>query len=413
MLINEIGSPRLEVRMKNKLKRTGYFIPIILLLLFLIGYLPVQTAEADTASVVSIGMIDYEELTIQIFSNNNPIVYYSDDNTKWTEVEGAYDASSGAYIMDISWVSGTGDATLYFKGDVNSRIISVTIPMQNSDFLVLYDKAEECFTFTGADDSDAFEWRKTTDYNWTKVSLDDTTASYHTFLAAIEAFRVKGAKIILRLPQVTGSAVNSGSRPSKEITVTISPRASAPSVNVNSSKLTLNTTTSMEYYDPSTDTWIECSKAMPLEEISPQVLYENGAQDVALMIRTAATENAPYSKTAYLKIKGQAGAPVIGGNTDDVSYYFVNSKLVLVFNKASVTDVYEYSIVKPENDFDFSSARWTSVNNTKPLTLSSITAPSGCTVYVRKKGTDANTTKNISLVLSSAVNSFTAELKTQ
>ncbi len=399
--------------MKNKLKRKIYFIPVILLLLFLVSYPPDNTAKADTISAVSVGVIDYEELTIQIFNNHNPIVYYSDDDTKWTEVEGAYDASSGAYTMDISWVSGTSDNTLYFKGDVNTRITSVTIPMQNNDFQVLYDKAEECFTFTGADDSDTFEWRKSTDYNWTEVSIDDTTASYRTFLAAIDTFRVKGAKIIFRLPEVNGSAVNSGSRPSKEVTITIPYRASAPNVSVNSSKLTLNTTTSMEYYDPTTDTWIECSKTMPLEEIAPQALYENGAQDVSLMIRTAATEKAPYSKTAYLKIKGQTGAPVIGGNTADVSYYFVNSKLVLVFNKASVTDVYEYSIVKPENDFDFSSARWTSVNSAKPLTLSSFTAPSGCTVYVRKKGTDANTTKNISLVLSSAVSSFTAELKTQ
>lgn len=383
------------------------------MLLFVAGFLPAKTVTADTASAVSIGVIDYEELTIQIFSNNNPIVYYSEDNTKWTEVEGAYDASSGAYTMDISWVSVTSDTTLYFKGDGNTRVVSVTIPMQNNDFQVDYDKAEEYFSFLGAEDSDTFEWRKSTDYNWTEVSLDDTSASYHAFLAAIETFRVKGAKLILRLPQITGSEVNSGSRPSKEITITIPSRTSAPSISVNSSKLTINTTTSMEYYDPSTDTWIECSKTMPLEEIAPQVLYENGAQDVTLMIRTAATEKSPYSKTAYLKIKGQTGAPVIGGNTDDVSYYFVNSKLVLVFNKASAADVYEYCIVKPEDDFDFSSARWTSVSSAKPLTLSSYTAPSGCTVYVRKKGIDASTTKNISLVLSSAISSFLAELKTQ
>ena len=399
--------------MKNKIKTDCYFLPAILLLLSLEILKPADTAAAEYTSEVTIGVIDYEELTIQVFNNNNPIVYYSVDEKNWKEVDGIYNSATKSYTMDISWVSSTGDVTLYYKGDINKKIVSVTLPMQNNDFKAIFSNADESFTFIGAEDSDSFEWRKATDYFWTKVSIDDTSSSYQAFLDTLESFRVKGTKIILRLPQVIGSASDSGCRPSKEITVTIPSRANAPTISVNSSKLILNTTDSMEYFDPTTDLWIECSKSMPLEEIAPEVLYENGSKSVTLMIRIAATEKAPYSKTAYIKINGQSGAPTIGGNTDDVSYYFVNSKLVLVFNKASLANVYEYSIVKPENDFDLSKARWTTISSSKPLTLSTMTAPSGCTVYVRKKGTDANASKNISLNLSSAIRSFTAELITQ
>ncbi len=380
-----------------------------LLLLLLIAIAPAIPAKAGTATAVSVGTADYEELTLQVFNNHNSIVFYSVDQLNWTEVEGSYEA--GVYLMDISWVSSSDDVTLYFKGDSNTNVTSITIPMQNNDFKVTFDKVEGTFTFENTELSETFEWRKASDYSWNSVSLDEGSSSFQAFLNTVEAFRVKGAKLILRLPQETGNARDSGSRSSKEVTVTISARADAPNVSVNASNLTLNTTTAMEYYDASTDIWIECSRGMTVEEIAPEVLYQNGSKSVTLKLRTAATEKNPHSKTTLLTIPGQQAAPRIGGNTEDISYYYVNSKLTMVFNLASTTNQYEYTIIKPDMEFDAAKARWTTVSKSKPMTLTNATAPNGSTVYVRKKGIAASSSKNISLSLSSAITSFDVNIR--
>lgn len=392
--------------MKKRLLGWIYYLPLLLLPVLVVGFSPIKTAKAETASVVTIGSIDYDELTMQVYNNNNSLVYYSVDGNNWTELEGAYDSNTKSYTMDISWITSKSDFTLYFKGNIVTNLVYVILPMQDTVFSVIYDKAECDFTFTTSDDADYFEWRKASDYSWHRVSLNDESASYQSFLNIMEAFMCKGAKLIFRTPQVAGSADNSGSRPSKEVAVTIVARPDAPTINVDPSKLTINTSSSMEYYDAGSGSWIECESTMTLDEISPNVLSENGSHDVTLKVRKAATTSMPYSRTAYVKIKGQAAAPQIGDITKDVTYYFVNSKLVMSFNNASDTNIYEYSIVRYDDTFDVTSARWTQVNSSKLITLSSSSAPYGCTVYVRKKGTAANAGKNIELVLSSAVSSF-------
>ena len=379
-------------------------------LLTLLFFLPAVSTKADTVSVVSIGAIDYESLTMQIYNNNNNIVSYSTDKSNWTDVEGAYSNANSSYTMDISWISVTSDVTLYFKGDVVKTVKSITLPAQNKDFSIIYNKAEGEFTFNEIGDANCFEWRKSSDYSWTTVSLDETSTSYLEFNTKMGQLRVKGASIIFRLPQEKGTGSgNPGTRQSSEKTISITIRGTAPTVKVNSSKMTINTTTAMEYCDLLTGLWVECEGAMSLEEIAPKTLYENGGNSVTLMIRKTATSSAPYSKTQYLTIVGQAAAPVLGDSSSDVTYYYLNSKLVMQFNNASSTNIYEYAIVKSSSTFSLTSASWKSVATTKILTLSTNSAPDGCKIYIRKKGTDGNISAKTSVILSSAVNSFTVK----
>jgi hypothetical protein len=383
---------------------------ILLLTVFVLCLLPAIKTEADTATAVSFGVINYELLTIQVYNNSNSVVYYSTDNSNWTEVEGVYNSTTKSYLMDISWVATTSEVTLYFKGDAVKTIKSITLPVQNTTFSVDYDKAEGDFTFNNAEESDTFEWRKQSDYNWKTVDMKESSTTYQAFLKTIDEFKVKGASIVIRLPQVIGTGVdNVGMRPSKADTVAITAWSTAPVVKVNSSKLTLNTTASMEYYDSNSDIWIECSSAMGLEDITPQVLYANGAVQTTVKIRKTSTKLAPHSKTTLLTIPAQTAAPTVGDSTTDVTYYSMNSKLILQFNKASSTCIYEYAIFKVDNDFDLAKASWKAVKSSAILTISATTAPEGCSVYVRKKGTDANTSTGISLVLASAVNSFVVD----
>lgn len=378
---------------------------MIALFTMAICLLPASAVKAETALAISFGTINYEELTMKVYNNNNTIVYYSTDNETWTEVEGTYDSTNKYYEMDISWVSSTADITLYFKGDTVKTIKSITLPAQNTSISIDYDKVDGSFTFSDAEEANSFEWRKSTDYNWNSVDVEETSTSYKSFLKTIENFKLAGASIIIRIPQVIGTGIDDvGMRSSKEVTVSIAARAAAPIVKVNSTKLTLNTTTAMEYYDSASDLWIECSAAISLEEVAPKVLYTNGAKAATVLIRKAATTATTYSKTATIIIPGQAAAPSIGDSSADVTYYSMNSKLMLQFNKATATNMYEYAIVKADDDFDVTKASWKTVKASTVLTISSTTAPEGCTVYVRKKGTDATTT--VDLVLSSAINNF-------
>lgn len=391
--------------MKKELRKLLLTPIFIMLLLYLLPTLQVRAAEA---TAVSFGTINYETLTMQVYKNGNDIIYYSLDNSTWDELEGSYNNTSDSYTMDISWVGTNSDVTVFFKGDKCKIIKSITLPMQNSAITVDYDKIEGEFTFSDIDDSDYFEWRKASDYNWTKVSFTETSGSYQAFSAAMELFRFRGAKIIIRTPQVIGTGSGKvGTRPSSEVTITIPATTDAPSLKVNSSKLNINTSSAMEYYDAVNNLWLECEGTMSLEDIAPKVLYENGGNSVTLLIRKSATASNPCSKTAKIRIPGQAAAPTIGGNTNDVTYYYYNSKLVMQFNKASLTNVYEYTMVRSGSDLSYNSARWKSVTSTEVMNLSAAAAPSGCTIYVRKKGTDEDLNKNIDLVLPSAMNSFT------
>lgn len=393
-------------------KRNGIKITFKALLLVLVFVSSAAAAgvSAAAATAVSIGTIDYDRLTMQVYYNNNAIVYYSTDGNIWTEVEGAYNSTDKSCTMDISWVSQTSDVTLYFKGDVVKTVKTVTLPGQNSSFKIVYDKIQEEFSFEDAEEAGFFEWRKATDYNWTAVSMEEASGSYQKFMDTIDVFHVSGAKLVIRIPQVTGTGLNNvGTRPSKEVAVTIPARAAAPSIKVNTSRLTLNTSSAMEYYDSSSGLWIECSTTMNLDEIAPEVLYENGGAAATLRIRKAATSLAPYSKTAYITIPGQAPPPGIGGSSADVTYYYMNSKLMLQFNHASASNLYEYAIVRPGADFNPSTASWKAVKVSTVTTISSASAPQGSTVYVRKKGVDADTVKGTGPVLASAVNSFSVE----
>jgi hypothetical protein len=384
--------------------------PVMVLFFLLVFLSPVNHASAEEAAAISIGKIDYENLTIQVYNNNNSLVYYSTDQSTWTEVEGVYNSTSKSYTMDISWVSYTNDVTLSFKGDIVKTIKSVILPMRNTSLSVKFDKLEGEFQFEDTEEAETFQWRKTSDYNWNTVEFEEASSSYQAFLDTIEILRGKGIKLYIRTPQVLGTSLNNvGVRPSKEVTVTISARVAAPTIKVNSSKMTINTTSSMEYYNAKNGLWIECDGVTAVEDIAPGALYQNGSKNVVLMIRKTATTTDTFSLTSYLTIPGQSSAPTIGDNSAEVTYYYMNSKLILQFNKATVSNAYEYTIVKEENTFEPSGASWRPVTTSKVMTMSSGTAPDGATIYIRRKGIDENTSKNIPLKLPSAVNHFTVK----
>lgn len=367
---------------------------------------PSITAYA-AAAAVEVEAIDYNELTLTLNRNENKIVYFSTDKTNWSELE-AEDSSLAKWVMDISWVSNTKEVTLYFKGDIVTKVTEVTIPKMNSSIKAKFDKVDGLLTLSNTEDADYFQWRKNTDYTWYTVPLDENQIAYKQFVAELEFLRTKGAKIIVRTAPVNGTKDSVGQRPSKEITVSITKRGNAPSIKVNIKTLKLNTTVKQEYSLNNGITWKDCLSSMQLEDIVPSVLKKNGGKDAVVLFRTIATNSAPYSKTLTLNIPGQKAAPTAGvKKAATISYYTQDDKyLFMQFTDAAEDLQYEYVIIKPGKEFDPAKASWRTVKNNKLIKTSKNSAPEGAVVYFRYKGINENVSKGIKLQLPSEYASF-------
>ncbi|MBP5159532.1 MAG: hypothetical protein ILP10_04470, partial [Lachnospiraceae bacterium] len=269
------------------------------------------------------------------------------------------------------------------------------------------------------DDATTFMWRKATDYNWQTVYLpnaqdlgEEGVSSYENFRKKIESFMVKGIKIRIRTAQTSPSQNNGndpGQRPSKEVIVAIPKRTNAPTIKLNVKKLTLNTKTTMEYYDGSA--WVDCEKNMDLADIAPQVFYkEDGSQTSATVkFRVAATDKKPCSKTFVLKIPAQGKGPTVGAS-GSVKISKQDSKLLLDFADASKENPIEYCVIKDGTAIDKATkVSWKTVKAVKTIKISDRQAPSGAKIYFRFAGVNANANKDIEYKLPSAATEYTVK----
>ena len=365
-------------------------------MMFLVGAFALpETTKAATAAV-EVKEIDYDESTILIAPNGNSKVYYSDSKQiYWYEVEGAPNSSN--YLeLDISWISENTDYVLCLKGSEDETVVKVTLPAANNDLSVSFDKMTGKLVFEDEGTAGQFQWRKSDSYQWS--SLENIKQS-GAFLKQIEDFRLKGCKLVIRIPQVKGtSATNVGSRSSREVKVTIAKRGNAPTVKVVSTKLNVNTKTTMEYLvysiggsETGNAKWTATTKNMKLSEIAPNAIYSDkntSPKDVVLAIRFSETDRKPYSKTTYVTVPAQRKAP------DTVVESHTSSSYMLSFGDASEDRVYQYSIVKPNVTWNESKATFRTVKKATTVVLKSSRYPEGTKIYVRLKGVDESTTNS-------------------
>lgn len=345
--------------------------------------------------------IDYEELWLVVDAGDNTAVYYSDKSQKvWTE---ALKAADGKYYIDISWLKNTSNVVLSVKGDKNDSVVTIPIAARESKFKVKFDKVNGTLSFTSLPEGTvSFEWRKATSYEWHTATVEEAGTTGSAFWKEIEKLRVSGASIYVRLPQTEGKAgadgtFGAGKRQSKEVKVSISKRVSAPKIKIDGKKLTLNTTTAMEYSTDNGKTWTKAVKNMGLETAAPGALGA-GAQDATVWFRRAATAKAGYSKTTVLEIPAQRTAPTVSaGGTAEVSYESSGGKFYLSFSDASKASPYEYTVVKSGSTLNMSKASWKSVTSAKKISVSAKTAPEGSVIYVRKKAVNQTSTTEFEL----------------
>ena len=380
------------------------------------------TPSTEEAKAVEVVYIDFEQGMIQIKANHNTKVYYSDASQKtWNVLEGG--KSDDILTMDISWISAAKDYELNLKGSDDETVVSVDLPKYNSKLKVKFDKVDGTLEFTNEEGATEFEWRKAAALDgWSKAPIDlgKTGEEVQEFLKEIEAMRVKGGKIQVRIPQKAITSKDAvGSRPSKIVTVSVTKRGNAPSVKVVSNSMQVNTTDKMEYKlisvagSPQADAkWTVCDKKMSLSNMAPQVLNVSGSsvgQDVIVAVRKAETEKAAYTKSSYLTIPAQPGAP----EASSFSTSKTSSKFSLIIGDATKYTPYQYAVVAKGDTKSDSDLKWKTVSSAKEVSFGIKKYPEGSTIYVRTKG--ENLSKKTALKLPSAYTtisiSYLAETK--
>lgn len=373
-----------------------------------------------SASAITILNTNYEKKQISLGMNGNDMAFYSTDKVNWYSAGDTKDIN-GSVLMNFECLNETLDNTVYIKGDSassESEYVSVVIPKKVYSVRASFDRTSTGeapkLTVTGVGSARQIEWRKKDCQIWNSVSV---SASGEYIIPELEHFRTKGGRIVVRAAAANGIT---GVRASNEYTVYIPKRSSAPVLRINPVTMTVNTLTTMEYYDNNSKKWVSCTKSMsvwdfPVVKSNVKATKSMSGTDVTVEFRKKATKNNGYSKSTVILFKGQKAAPKIGTqDTSDVIYSnevktvggVKNTYHTLKFVNATSEVPYQYVVLTKTDTFDENRAVWKTVKNPVTVTLKGKKAVSGSKIYVRIKGISANAKKNTAATLPSVTNEF-------
>ncbi len=355
----------------------------LFLMMLLIFYFPGHAYAAESLSVKEINYVN-STITLQLNSGDSQ-VYFSDSSKKtWEEVPGTITGST--ITMDISWVTNTKNYVMNFKGSSSTAITSVTIPKQATNFKATYNKVKGTVSFSNYG-TRTIEWRKKGSTLWNMVDVN-------TISNELNALCTNGATVYFRLAPLNGTGITDvGFRPSKEITITIPKKATAPSVTINGSAFSIAVKKGMSYRivddDNPTSDWtsVNANTSLLLSNIVPNVLYQNPAatqSEAILQFRSNASSTAQISKISTVTIPVQEGPPNLDTYGIAVSYTSSTS-LSLQVKSASTSMPFEYTIVAEGKELNYQTAAWTAISSGTAVTLSGTAAKKGSHIYVRKK----------------------------
>ncbi len=385
---------RVDKSKKAQLRRILRLTSSLFLMMIFTMILP---RHAEAATSISVKEINYENSTITLQLNSGDTeAYFSDSGKKnWEAVTGKI-SSNNTITMDISWVPVTKNYVMTFKGNSSTTVISVILPKQVSNFKATYNKVKGLMSF-GNSGSRTIQWRKKGSTTWNTVNT--TTIS-----AEMNHLCTNGATVYFRLAPVNGNASAGGSRPSKEVTITIPKKAIAPTISVDGSAFTVAVKKGMAYRtlytDGTTSDWTTVSSTanLLLKNIAPGALYATTTTQAAvtLQFRTNATSANQVSKLTTVKIPVQEGAPNV--DTYGIALNYTSSTTMSIQVKAASTTIpFEYTIVDKDKELNYQKASWTAITSSTAVTLNKDAAPVGSHIYVRKKSLNTSTSENFAL----------------
>lgn len=387
---------RIMYKKYDKSNSGRVYISAILLTFALIVFAHAEPVSAATS--ITVTEINYYDSTITLKVNGDTKVFFSDSKkTTWETIPGEI-GSDGKITMDISWISVSKNYVINFKGDVSTEVVSVTIPKQPTNFKATFNKVKGTVTFTNAG-TRTVEWRKDGSSTWNVVDSS-------TFAAQLGYLFNNGATLRFRLAPVNGTSSTAvGARASKEVSVSITKKASAPSASINGSNFTIAVKKGMAYRTVNADstatdwTTISSSSNLLLSEVAAKAMYKNpsAAQSkVTLQFRTNASSSSMVSKIATVTVPIQEGPP--SEDTYGISLsYLSSSSLSLTVKAASSTVPFEYTVVDKDDELSYTSATWSTISSSTAVTLTKAKAPAGSRIYVRKKSIAATDTVDFAL----------------
>lgn len=374
---------------------TGFMLTVVFAI---IGIIAVKVTNASAgAGSISVVSINYEESTITLKGNaKDTKIFFSDSKAKvWDEVYGEL-GSDKTVTMDMSWISSSSDYTIKFKGNVSTDIVTVVIPKQETRFKATYNRVKQVVYYTNKGSRDV-QWRKKDSYAWNTVPSN--------FADILDKLSMQGTTVYLRLASIEGkSATDPGARPSKEVSINIAKKATAPTITINGSKFVIPVSKNMGYRiytEDSDNEWTNVTVAseLPLSKIAGGVLYSTLARtqhEVTLQFRTNATSTTAASHITTVIVPIQEGPP------DEDKYgishtYTSSSSLELVVKAASTAQPFEYTIIKKGDVLDYQTAVWTPITSSSKITITNSKAEEGSHIYVRKKSVAATSTVDFAL----------------
>ncbi len=367
-----------------------------------------EAAYAESGQL-SVTEINYENSTVTVkLSNDDNAVYISDAKQKKWEYVPVPKANDGTVTFDISWISVSKDYTLCIKGDASKEAASVVLPKQESKFKVSYDVASGLVSYTN-DHSRTVQWKKKNGYRW------KTASSPESLKAIFDGMITNGATVVFRLAPVNGSGTNGGARASKEVTVTIPKKTSAPVITVNDALMAISAKKGMEYrytdkngipLDVSAG-WTEIDKDenIPLSRIAGKAIcsadvvgagYNDGeveeTEDQYIQFRLKATSSKQISNSTTIMVPAQV--KLSNSETESFSLeYKSSSSFAIKAGMAGETNKYEYCIIN-KDDIDAGitldkpeELTWKEISSPDEVSIANTkhSCDEGSKVYIRRK----------------------------
>lgn len=381
---------------KNSGTALGIIITSILMIAAVLIFIKTPVRAAETGLAVK--EVNYYDSTVTIQTlNKDTVIYFADSTKKWKAIPGNPD-SNGYITMDISWVSDTKNNTLYFKGNISTNTIKITIPKKETRFKASFNKLKGTVVFSNAGVR-TIEWRKKGSSTWHTVN----TATLATELSY---YFTNGAQICFRLAPVNGTGItSSGLRASNEVTVTIPKKTAAPAITVDGSRFRIQVKKGMAYRKLNADgtftDWINISANtyLMLQDIAPEVLHTTLAginKSATFQFRYNASSSRQVSNISTVTIPVQKAAPDIGENGIALNYTS-SSSLSLTIKAASSSKPFEYTILPKGTELNYQTADWKEISSNSAVSINSKTAPAGSRIYVRLKSVQASDTTEFAL----------------
>ncbi len=381
-------------------------------ILMLVSIPGLLAGAASNAPSVSITAIDYDAETITVKANKSDtkIFISNSSQTTWEAIENPIDSTTYEVVFDISWISKTSDYVLSIKGDYSTTPVKVKLPKQNSNFKAVLNTSTNTMTYYNLNGETTVYWRKSVSSTWNELDTTSQT-DIENFKKEVERFALQGITLYFRTGQTKGTSITkTGTRPSKEVAVKITKRATAPAITVNYAKETIGVKSTLEYKLSTESEWKKISSTtLSLDDIAEKAFatMSNGTvkegESIDIDFRTKATTTKVASKVNTITIEGQEETPdnieieYIGSTMFQIT---IDSKDVKVTGEdgtvtteeipaASTTNPYEYTIVSEGKTFNAAKATWTAITSNSPVKISSTSAPTGSKIYIRRKATSS------------------------